>query len=68
MIVPLSLIELDSLLVCGSILLIQYLDRIALVGQVRLQWNVVFNCHVCWGLQTSFELVQMEYVVHTGQS
>jgi hypothetical protein len=41
------------------------LDRIALVGQVGLKWNVVFNHHICRRLQTSLELGYMEDIVHT---
>jgi hypothetical protein len=35
-------------------MLIQYLDRIALVGQVGFQWNVVFDCHIRLGASDIF--------------
>jgi hypothetical protein len=67
MIIPLNLIKPNGLLSCGSILLVQYLNRITLVGQVGLKWNVVFNHHIR-RLHISFELGYMEEIVHTRQS
>jgi hypothetical protein len=70
-IIRLNLIKPNGRLLCGSILLVQYLDRVALVGQVGFQWNIVFNNRIHGGgggLQTPLELGYMEDVVHTGQS
>jgi hypothetical protein len=55
-IIPLDLVELSSLVVCDSVLLVENLDGICLVRQIRFQWDGVFDNHICWRLQTSLEL------------
>jgi hypothetical protein len=55
-IIPLDLIELSSLVAHDSVLLIENLDGICLVCQIRFQWNGVFDNHIGQRLQPSFEL------------
>jgi hypothetical protein len=46
-IIPLDLIEPSSLVAGDSVLLVENLDRICLVRQIRFQWDGVFNNHIC---------------------
>jgi hypothetical protein len=45
-IIPLYLVEPRSLVACDSVLLVENLDGIGLVGQVGFQWNGVFDNHI----------------------
>jgi hypothetical protein len=65
MIIPLSLVKSCGLVAGDSVLLVQNLGRIGLVCQVRLQWDGVFDDDISRGLQTSFELGDMEHVVNS---
>jgi hypothetical protein len=47
-IIPLDLVELSSLVACDSLLLVENLDRICFVCQVRFQWDGVFDNHIGW--------------------
>jgi hypothetical protein len=62
--IPLDLVELSGLVACDSVLLVENLDGICLVRQIRFQWDGVFNNHICWRLQTSLELGDMKYVMN----
>jgi hypothetical protein len=50
MIIPLNLVEPSSLIVGDSVLLVENPGRIGLVGQVRLQWDGIFDSDLNWGL------------------
>jgi hypothetical protein len=63
-IIPLDLVEPTSLVARDSVLLVENLDRICLVRQIRFQWDGVFNNHVCQRLQTSLELGDMEHIMN----
>jgi hypothetical protein len=45
--VPLDLVEPSSLVAGDSVLLVENLDGIGLVRQIRLQWDGVFDNHIC---------------------
>jgi hypothetical protein len=62
--IPLDLVELSSLAVGDSVLLVENLDRIDIVHQIRFQWDGVFDNHIGWRLQTSLELGDMEHIVN----
>jgi hypothetical protein len=64
-IIPLCLLELSSLFVCDSILLVKNLDGMGLVGQVGFQWNGVFDDHISQRFQTSFELGDVEHIMYS---
>jgi hypothetical protein len=55
-IIPLYLVEPSSLIAFYSILLVENLDGMGLVGQVGFQWNGIFDNHIRLRFQTSFEL------------
>jgi hypothetical protein len=38
--IPLDLVEPSSLVACDSVLLVENLDRVCLVRQIRFQWMV----------------------------
>jgi hypothetical protein len=61
--VPLDLVEPSSLVAGDSVLLVENLDRVCLVRQIRLQWDDVFDNHICWRLQTSLELGDMKHIM-----
>jgi hypothetical protein len=63
-IIPLYLVEPSSLVACDSILLVENFDGMGLVGQVRFQWNGVFDNHISRRFQTSFELGDVEHIVY----
>jgi hypothetical protein len=63
MIIPLNLVELSSLIVGDSILLIENLG--CLVCQIQFQWDGIFNENIGQGLQTSFELGDMKHTMHS---
>jgi hypothetical protein len=62
--IPLDLIESSSLVVGDSVLLVENLDGIGLVRQIRFQWDGVFDNHICGRLQTSLELRDMEHIMN----
>jgi hypothetical protein len=64
-IIPLNLIELSSLDLGDSVLLVKNLGGICLVRQVWLQWDGIFNHNFSQGLQTSFELGDVKHVVNS---
>jgi hypothetical protein len=47
-ILPLFLVEPSSLVACDSVLLVENLVGMGLVGQVRFQRNGVLNNHISW--------------------
>jgi hypothetical protein len=63
-IISLDLVEQSSLVVCDSILLVENLDGICLVCQIRFQWDGVFDNHICWRPQTSLELGDMKDIMN----
>jgi hypothetical protein len=63
-IISLDLIEPSSLVACDSVLLVENLDEICLVRQIRFQWNGVFDNHIRWRLQTSLELGDMKHIMN----
>jgi hypothetical protein len=65
--IPLYLVELSSLVACDSVLLVENLDGMGLVGQVRFQWNGVFDNHISQRFQTSFELGDVEHIMYSRQ-
>jgi hypothetical protein len=63
-IIPLDLVELSSLVACDSVLLVENLNGICLVRQIRFQWDGIFDNHICWRLQTSLELGDMKHIMN----
>jgi hypothetical protein len=64
-VIPLDLVEPSSLVVCDSVLLVENLDGMCLVCQIRFQWDGVFDNNIGRRLQTSFELGDMKHIVHS---
>jgi hypothetical protein len=64
-IIPLELIELSSLVARDSVLLVEHLDGICLVCQIRFQWNDAFDNNISWRLHTSFELGDIKHIMHS---
>jgi hypothetical protein len=64
-IIPLDLVELSSIVVRDSVLLVEHLDGISLVCQIRFQWDGVFDNNIRRRLQTPFELGDMKHIVHS---
>jgi hypothetical protein len=64
-IIPLYLLELSSLFVCDSVLLVKNLDGMGLVGQVEFQWNGAFDDYISQRFQTSFELGDVEHIMYS---
>jgi hypothetical protein len=64
-IIPLDLIEPSGLVACDSVLLVEHLDGICLVCQIRFQRGGVFDNNICRRLQTSFELGDMKHIMHS---
>jgi hypothetical protein len=63
-IIPFDLVEPSSLVVRDSVLLVEHLDGICLVCQIKFQWDGVLDNNISWRLQTSFELGDMKHIVH----
>jgi hypothetical protein len=63
-IIPLDLVKPSSLVVFDSVLLVENLDGICLVRQIRFQWDDVFDNHICWRLQTSLKLGDMKHIMN----
>jgi hypothetical protein len=61
--IPLNLVEPNGLVACDSVLLVENLDRICLLRQIRFQWDGVLDNHICWRLQTSLELGNMKQIM-----
>jgi hypothetical protein len=64
-IIPLDLVEPNSLIVCDSVLLVENPGGICLVCQIRLEWDGVFDNNISQRLQTSFELGDMKHIMHS---
>jgi hypothetical protein len=64
-VIPLDLVEPSSLVACDSLLLVENLDGMFLVRQIRFQWDGVFDNHISRRLQTSFELGDIKHIVHS---
>jgi hypothetical protein len=65
-VISLDLVESISLVACDSVFLVENLDGICLVCQIRIQWDGVFDNHICWRLQTSLELGDMKHIMNSG--
>jgi hypothetical protein len=63
-VIPLDIVELSRLVECDLVLLVENLDGICPVRQIRLHWDGVFNNHICWRLQTSLELGDMKHIMN----
>jgi hypothetical protein len=65
-IIPLDLVEPSSLIACDSVLLVEHLDGICLVYQIRSNRMVSFELgDISRRLHTSFELEDMKHIVHS---
>jgi hypothetical protein len=64
-VIPLDLVEPSCLFACDSVLLVENLDGICLVCQIRVQWDGVFDNNISQRLQTSFELGDMEHIMNS---
>jgi hypothetical protein len=45
-IIPLYLVEPSSLIACDSVLLVENLDGMGLVGQIGFQWDGIFDNNI----------------------
>jgi hypothetical protein len=45
-VIPLNLVELSSLVTHDSVLLVENLNGMCLVHQIRFQWDGVFDNHI----------------------
>jgi hypothetical protein len=66
-IIPLYRVEPSSFVTCDSVLVVENLDGMGLVGQVEFQWNGVFDNHISQKFQTSFELGDVEHIIYSRQ-
>jgi hypothetical protein len=66
-IITLYLVESSSLVACDSVLSVENLDGMGLVGQVGFQWNGVFNNNIGQRFRTSFELGDVEHIMYSRQ-
>jgi hypothetical protein len=64
-IISLDLIEPSSIIVRDSVLLVEHLDGICLICQIRFQWDGVFDNNIGQRLQTSFELGDIKHIIHS---
>jgi hypothetical protein len=64
-IIPLYLVDPSSVVACDSVLLVENLDGIGLIGQVGFQWNGVLDNHITQRFQTSFELGDVEHIMYS---
>jgi hypothetical protein len=62
-IIPLDLVEPSSLVARDSVLLVDNLDGMCLVHQIKFQWDIVFDNNIGQRLQTSFELGDMKHIM-----
>jgi hypothetical protein len=65
MIIPLNLVKPNSLVVCDSVLLVENLDGICLIYQIRFQRDGIFDNNISRRLHTSFELGDMKHIMHS---
>jgi hypothetical protein len=63
-IIPLDFVELSSLVVHDSVLLVENLDGICLLCQIWFQWDGVFDNNIGRRLRTSFELGDMKHIMN----
>jgi hypothetical protein len=61
-IIPLDLVESGSLVARDLVLLVEHLDAICLLCQIRFQWDGVFDNNISRRLQTFFKLGDMKYI------
>jgi hypothetical protein len=64
-VIPLDLVAPSSLVACDSVLLVENLDGMCLVCQIRFQWDGVFDNNISRRLQTSFELGDMKHIMNS---
>jgi hypothetical protein len=64
-VIPLDLVELSSLVVRDLVWLVENLDGMCLVHQIRFQWDGVFDSNISQRLQTSFELGDMKHIMNS---
>jgi hypothetical protein len=64
-IILLDLVEPSSLVACDLVLLVENLDGICLIRQIRFQWDGVFDNYICWRLQTSLEFGDMKHIMNS---
>jgi hypothetical protein len=64
-VIPLDLVEPSSHVARDSVLLVEHLDGMCLVSQIRFQWDGAFDKHISWRLQTSFKLEDMKHIMHS---
>jgi hypothetical protein len=63
-IIPLDFVELSSLVMHDSVLLVENLDGICLLCQIWFQWDGVFDNNIGRRLQTSFDLGDMKHIMN----
>jgi hypothetical protein len=66
-IIQLNLVELSSLVAHDSILLIKNLDGMCLIGQIRFQWDGIFDNNISRRFQISFELRDVKHIMYSRQ-
>jgi hypothetical protein len=64
-VIPLDLVEPSSPIAGDSVLLVENLDGVCLICQIRFQWDGVFDNDICRGLETFLELGDMKHIVHS---
>jgi hypothetical protein len=64
-IILLDIVESSSLIARDSVLLVEHLDGICLLCQIRFQWDGVFDNNISQRLQTSFELGDMKHIMNS---
>jgi hypothetical protein len=63
-VISLDLVEPSSLVARDSVLLVENLDGMCLVRQIRFQWDDVFDNNINWRLYRSFELGDMKHIMN----
>jgi hypothetical protein len=63
--IPLDLVELSSLVMGYSVLLVKNLDGMCLVCQFWFQWDGIFDNNIGERLQPYFELGDMKHIMHS---
>jgi hypothetical protein len=63
-IIPLDLVEPSSLVAHDLVLLVENLDGMYLVCQIRFQWDGAFDNNISRRLQTPFELGDMKHIMN----
>jgi hypothetical protein len=66
-IIALNLVEPSSLFARDSVLLVENLDGMCLVGQIGFQWDGIFYNNIGRRFQTSFKLGDMEHIMYSRQ-